>query len=43
MELVQMICKELERYALIKRVVGKELSQSFAATAKPMPHGATRS
>jgi transposase len=31
MELVQMSSKELERYALIKRVVGKELSQSFAA------------
>lgn len=27
-----MSSKELERYALIKRVVGKELSQSFAAT-----------
>lgn len=32
MELVQMSGKELERYALIKRVVSKELMQSFAAT-----------
>ena len=31
MGLVQMSKKELERYALIKRVAGKELGQSFAA------------
>jgi hypothetical protein len=30
MELVQMSSKELERYALIKRVIGRELGQSFA-------------
>jgi hypothetical protein len=32
MELVQMNGKELERYGLIKRVMGKELTQRFAAT-----------
>jgi transposase len=32
MELVQMSNKELERYALIQRVVGKAVSQRFAAT-----------
>ena len=32
METVQMSDKELERYAIIKRVVAKEVTQSFAAT-----------